>query len=43
MKRVNIKIVLVMSRTRYSQDDIPIPDGSYFGQTSPGTMDLALE
>lgn len=29
--------VLVMSGTSYSQDDIPIPDGPYLGQTPPGS------
>jgi hypothetical protein len=42
MKRVSTKIVLlfsalVMSSSSYSQDDIPIPDGPYFGQTPPGS------
>ena len=29
--------VLGMSSTGYSQDDIPIPDGPYLGQTPPGS------
>lgn len=42
MKRVNTAIVLlfsvlVMSSTSYGQDDIPIPDGPYLGQTPPGS------
>ena len=43
MKRVNTAIVLlfsvlVMSSTSYSQDDIPIPEGPYLGQTPPGSI-----
>ncbi len=42
MKRVSSAIVLLfsvllMSSTSYSQDDIPIPDGPYLGQTPPGS------
>jgi Tol biopolymer transport system component len=42
MKRVSTAAallfsVLVMSGTSYSQDDIPIPDGPYLGQTPPGS------
>ena len=42
MKRASPAIVLlfsvlVMSSTCYSQDDIPIPDGPYLGQTPPGS------
>jgi len=42
MKRVSTAIVLLfsvllMSSTSYSQDDIPIPDGPYLGQTPPGS------
>lgn len=42
MKRVCTAIillfsVLVMSSTSYGQDDIPIPDGPYLGQTPPGS------
>lgn len=42
MKRVSTAIVLlfsvlVMSSTSYGQDDIPIPDGPYLGQTPPGS------
>jgi len=42
MKRVSTAIVLlfsvlVMSSNCHSQDDIPIPDGPYLGQTPPGS------
>ena len=42
MKRVSTAIVLlfsvlVMSSTSYGQDDTPIPDGPYLGQTPPGS------
>lgn len=42
MKRVRTAIfllfsVLVMSGISYAQDDIPIPDGPYLGQTPPGS------
>jgi hypothetical protein len=43
MKPVSPKIVLLfstlmMSSTSYSQDDIPIPDGPYIGQTPPSSI-----